>query len=489
MDIFFQFLFPKVGAMDEPAPPTDLKGGIEQTKHDHSNSTLNDTLTKTPPKETEQIEIDIHELTGDIKQFTGTKQINWDKSVTNGNDQITIQTIGSYIAIPREETPEEIKRNIEATASRIRERGGLIMEDDLIELNKIEKKQVKKTIGIISIITNPLMLFYYTLNNKKPIWRLLRFTNTGAVCLEILENKMSIALKVLGLEKFRDFKHSLIGFSTSSPPGIKLRNNFIYSVGPSITPNTNPTPQLERSISPIPRTVTPQRQRCVNAPQTPPLKPNISPRFQLTPMRICKELPNPRDLASIKIKNLMPPNKSPVSPRINIDIPTSLIKKLDTEWKQTTLDLGKGVTLCLKYKIQITSQDGREVAEDTNKNVILDTPKVITPEVQKPTEKKPNKEIKQSQEKTKSQPEQQKEKPLPETITQANNPTSNTNEQKVTPNKPKEIQIYKNQPKFTPINPLATTNKTFKLETAPPRKISTMLLRDFVETFTIRVVK
>ena len=153
--------------MDKPAPPTDPKGAPEQTKHDQPNHITEDKSTKTPPKETEQKKVNIQDLIGDIKEFTGNKQIIWDNSVTNSNDQMTIQNIGAYIATPRDETPEDIKKNIEATVHRIRERGGLIVEDDLIELNKFEKTQIKQNIGIISIITNPTVLFCYTISKKK----------------------------------------------------------------------------------------------------------------------------------------------------------------------------------------------------------------------------------------------------------------------------------------------------------------------------------
>ena len=402
--------------------------------------------------------------------------------MTDSRDQVAIQNIGCYIATPREEPPEEVKKNIEATVNRIRERGGVIEGDDLVELNKTDRALPRKTIGIISIIRNPTVLFYYMRINKKPMWRLLRFNNAATSCLDILEHKMSDALELLGIDKFKDFKHSLIGFSIQSPPGVKLRNGFIYSVGPSNTQNLNLTPRLERSISPVPRQTTPRKQRSESAPQLPTPRPNVSPRFQLTPLKIGGELQDLKDLTTIKIKNLMAPQIDLPTPGIDTDQQTTPVDKHDTDWRQTTLDLGKGIILHLKYRIEITGCNEIEPTKDSNRNPIPDTSDIPTIESQKPKRKK----SKKSQQETETQTKRQKENPPQKSAIQLNNPTPKATKEKKVLDKPKEIQLYKNQPKSSIINPLISTNKTYQLEGTPPRKISTMLLRHFIETFTIR---
>ena len=436
------------------------------------------------PETTNKERQEILKLIGEMKKFTGNRTIHWNSSVIKTKDQKLIQDLGAYIAAPKPDFPEVLKLNMDKAAQQIRERGGIILREDVEGLTKTDEPlKSKYSIGIISIFTDPTLIFYGTrkssVSKTQPLkWRLLKYQNQDAICLEPTDHSMKDVLKTMGKNFEGKVKHSLIGFSVHSGTGLKFRNGFIYDVssplGELVLTNTTQT-NIERSISPRPKSASPTIEKETSTQLNPP-----TPRFQITPLKFTQSMKESENLNDIKIKNL-----SSVSTLSEFSSTSETIKLgqepvKEDGWKEQNIELEKGIILHIKYKIERTNNQN----EEPTKTVQMKVPeknKIEEPKVKQST-------LKRSTSCPPIKTPKPKPKPKSKQISFLKPVTNNQSDIPEEQEKPvsSNIQIYKNQQQTKMFNPLTQKKESYKMEGIPPRRVSKYLLRHFTETFTIR---
>ena len=442
-------------------------------------------------KELKERQDRIKKLIGSPKEFTGNKIITWDNSVTSVREQITIQKLGWYVANSKSPLPDILKKNIDTTAKSIRDRGGIILQEDLEGLLNSDMPLDKAySIGIISIFVNPLLLFYCPRyksgSSTLPLkWKLLKFQNIGGCRLEVTDFGMEETLKTIGKLGDRDVKHTLIAFSIHSLSGVKIRNGLVYNVGSSkdgSTSNTNTfTADLTRSLTPTPRMSSPIKTRADLRQQRLSTPPKSTPRFQLTPLEVAHELADPEELNKIQIRNIA--TKEDIAEASIQCVATKALSDIqcDNIWRLTKVELEGGIVLHIKYKLKKTDTSETEPETDPdlvkskkgNRNKSNVKKKKITKASNPPKPKEGSPQTEEIKTILPSQTHLPKER----------EPNKNKNNGKRTNN---TIQLYKTSTSSPPYNPLTSIKDSYKLDATPPRKISSILLRHFTETFTIR---
>ena len=460
--------------MSEPIKSvTPVQAGPPAAPNGGSNTAVNEA-----PEATNKEKQEILKIRGEMKKFTGNTLISWDSSVTKVKDQRLIQEHGAYFVNSRADLPEVIRTNMAKTAHKIRERGGIILPEDIEDLTKTDVPlKPKVSIGIISIFTEPTLLFYGTRKGSKgksqPMkWRLLKYQNKDATCLETTDLKMKDVLKSIGRTFEGKIQHSLIGFSIHSGTGVKFRNGFVYDVSPplegALLTNSTQT-NILRSISPRPKSASPTIDK-----ETPPILNPPTPRFQRTPLKFTQSMKESEDINDIKIKNL-----SSVTTLSEFSATSEIIKSVqepdkDEGWKEQNIELEKGIILHIKYKIErMNNQNNIPV-----KTIQIKSPK--RKDIEKPKEKLTT--LKRSTSCPPTKTPQQKQKPKQKPVINKQNDTQEEQDKPISSN----IQIYKNQKQTPMYNPLTQRKQSYKIEGIPPRRVSKYLLKHFSDTFTIR---
>lgn len=484
--------------MQAPTPPP----GTQNPEGDLLQATIDENETETEPElttplspgSTSQKENELKKLTGDLVEFTGNRVISWDQSVINVNDQTNIFKLGRYIANAKT-LSESTTRKISEIIQKIREREGVILQEDLKNLAEIKDPAVKRTLGLISIFTNPTVLIYSCGAGKKdatttPEWKVLGFKDTDKAYLDITNHKIEDLGRIDKRFRKMELKHSLVGISAYTSTGVKLRNGLIYSVGDSQLSRSTSSSILLRSLSPPPRPTTPQKNKRAQSVINTPKPIEQTPRFHVTPLKIGSELKNPEEVRTIQIHKLSTPEETPTISIVS-QIEGNLVNiKECQEWHHTRINISEGLILHVKYKIE-------------NKNPNIQTP-IMEPIVTTNTtikeihKEKVNNKKSKSPKKTKEkdsntkqkQPKVQEKKVEP----QPQQPKTNKEQPKEKPKEQekdksqisKSIQIYKSQPTTTLYDPLTTVKDSYRIDGNPPRNITAIMTKSFSNSFVIR---
>ena len=449
-----------------PAPPTRRIAPMPTTRQTCMMTRSKQRLQEDPTDNKTKENI-IGGLTKEMEEFTGNKLISWDKSVKNLEDQMLIQKLGNYVFNPKTELPEKIKNNICEVVKNIRDRKGKITQEDPRKILDVDKTITKKpVIRIISIFKNPLMLFYFTGRNrseeKDPEWKLLKFTHNTIIGLTPTIYTLEEVRKMIGDTEGRLLRHSLICFSSYVGGNLKIRNGLIFSVGNSQCSSSSLiTPHAMRSPAPIPRGTTPKKTQ------------TQTPKFIQVPLDISQGFENSKDIEKINI------TKSPSMTDKTEEIKTSIRSKDDTSnkgsgvWKETSIELAKGIILHIKYKLEISCINNKHAH----------------PEAMKPSEEKDRETTKTNNNgdvnNSRTGETKIKAKQRTRETKKQNNEEQHNNKAEIQKEK-KEIKLYETANKTIPPNPLMAVKESYMIKSPPPRNVSTSTLRHFIETCTIR---